>query len=72
MVHNSDFTTGTVVVVVSVSFVNLAAGAWTHWTAPPLNITCPVLPLIAAQLRNLAAASTYAANIHIVRQLLTM
>ena len=72
MVHNSDFTTGTVVVVVSVSFVNLAAGAWTHWTAPPLNITCPVLPLIAAQLRNLAAARTYAANIHIVRQLLSM
>ena len=59
--------------VVSVSFVNLAAGAWTHWTAPtPLNITCPELPLIAAQLRNLAAARTYAANIHIVRQLLTM
>ena len=58
--------------VVSVSFVNLAAGAWTHWTTPPLNITCPVLPLIAAQLRNLAAARTYAANIHIVRQLLTM
>ena len=72
MVHNSDFTTGTVVVVVSVSFVNLAAGAWTHWTAHPPNITCPVLPLIAAQLRNLAAARTYAANIHIVRQLLTM
>ena len=39
---------------------------------PPLNITCPVLPLIAAQLRNLAAARTYAANIHIVRQLLTI
>ena len=51
MVHNSDFTTRTVVVVVSVSFVNLAAGAWTHWTAPPPQYN---LPSVASDCRTIA------------------
>ena len=41
---------GTVVVVVSVSFVNLAAGAWTHWIAPPQYN----LPSVASDCRTIA------------------